>query len=70
MNSILNKCKVAGNGIYIPKEFIEDWYDKLDDRHLNYALTHPEGLFTQGRIVGGMDVLKDLLDAINEINDY
>lgn len=66
MNSITDNCKIDANGIYLPKEFIENWYDKLDQRHLKYALKNPQGLFTQGRFIGGMDVLGDLLEAINE----
>lgn len=65
MNTILDNCRVDSYGIYIPKEFIEDWYDKLDERQLKCS---PEQLFTQGRFVGGMDVLGDLLEAINTIN--
>ena len=64
MNSIITNCKIDSKGIYIPKEFIEEWYSKLEDRKLKY-----DGLFTQGRFVGGMDVLGDLLEVINETNN-
>ena len=69
MSSITEKCKVDPNGIYLPKEFIEDWYDRLEERHLKYALENPKSLFSQGRFIGGQDVLGDLLEAINEVEN-
>ena len=69
MKSITDNCKIDANGIYLPKEFIEDWYDKLDERYLKFSLKNPQNLVAQGRFIGGMDVLGDLLKVINEINE-
>lgn len=69
MNSIITNCKIDSKGIYIPKEFIEERYSRLEDRKLKYESIQSQCLFTQGRFVGGMDVLGDLLEVINETNN-